>query len=191
MRNILLLILFFSINQAISQEKIGLKEIYITNDLAYKVSDSKLFTGIAQSKRKNKHLVYEEQYNNGIILSSNLYYNGNEIRVSNKTIYNPNKPFTLSKENKYHLNGEVFETTTYNDDGTKILVEQFKNEKLTYSCQYSGKMKHGLELIYGKNGAKMTYRCEFINGKKNGTEYCLNEDGTETKKEYRNGKKIK
>ncbi|TXE12407.1 hypothetical protein ES692_17940 [Psychroserpens burtonensis] len=168
-----------------------MKEVYIENNLVYKNATDEPFTGITQSKRKNGHLVYEEEYKNGVILSSNLYYNGKEIRVSNKTIYNPNKPLVLSKEIKYQLDGEIFETTTYNDDGIKILIEQFKNRKLTYSCQYLGKKKHGLQLGYGENGEKMTYRCEFINGKKNGTEYCLNDDGTETKKEYRNGKKIK
>jgi antitoxin component YwqK of YwqJK toxin-antitoxin module len=183
--------MFFTFNELISQEIIGMKEVYIENNLVYKNTTNELFTGIAQSKRKNGHLVYEEEYKDGIILSSNLYYNGKEKRVSNKTIYNPNKPTTLSKEYKYNLESEIYETTTYNDDGIKILVEQFKNGKLSYSCQYLGKKKNGLELGYGENGEKLTYRCEFINGKKNGTEYCLNEDGTETKKEYRNGKKIK
>jgi len=183
--------MFFTFNELISQEKIGMKETHIENNLVYEASNDKLFTGTTQSKRKNGHLVYEEEYKNGIILSSNLYYNGEEIRVSNRTIYNPNKPFILSKEIRYHLDGEIFETTTYNDDGIKILVEQFKNGKLTYSCQYSGKKKHGLELGYVEDGEKLTYRCEFINGKKNGMEYCLKDDGTETIKEYRNGKKIK
>ncbi|CAM1365174.1 conserved hypothetical protein [Tenacibaculum litoreum] len=187
----MILLMFFTFNELISQEIIGMKEVYIDNNLVYKISNDELFTGIAQSKRKNGHLVYEEEYKNGIILSSNLYYNGKEIRVSNKTIYNPNKPLVLSKEIKYHLNGEVFETITYNDDGIKILVEQFKKGKLTYSCQYLGKKKNGLELGYGENGEKLTYRCEYVKGKKNGTEYCLNEKGIETKKEYLNGKKIK
>ena len=168
-----------------------MKEVYIENNLVYKNTNDELFTGIAQNKRKNGHLVYEEEYKNGVILSSNLYYNGKEKRVSNKTIYNPNKPLVLSKEIKYRLNGEIFETITYNDDGIKILVEQFENSKLIYSCQYFGKKKHGLQLGYKEKGDKITYRCEFINGKKNGTEYCLNDDGTETRNEYRNGKKIK
>ncbi|WP_242133011.1 toxin-antitoxin system YwqK family antitoxin [Aestuariivivens marinum] len=190
-RNLLILIMLFTFNELISQEIIGMKEVYIDNNLVYKNETDKLFTGIAQSKRKNGHLVYEEEYKNGIILSSNLYYNGQEIRVSNKTIYNSEKPLVLSKEIKYNLDGQIFERTTYNDDGIKILVEQFKNEKLTYSCQYFGKKKNGLELGYAEDGEKLKYRCEFINGKKNGIEYCLKDDGTETKKEYKNGKKIK
>ena len=191
MRNLLILLISFTFNQVISQEIVDLKEVYIENKLVYKNTTDKLFSGIAQHKRRNGHLVYEEEYMNGIILTSNVYFNGKEIRVSNKTIYNPNKPLVLSKEIKYHLNGEVFETITYNDDGIKILVEQFKKGKLTYSCQYLGKKKNGLELGYGENGEKFTYRCEYVKGKKSGTEYCLNEKGIEIKKEYLNGKKIK
>ena len=183
--------MFFTFNKLISQEIVGMKEVYIDKNLVYKSSNDKLFTGIAQSKRKSGHLVYEEEYENGIILSSNLYYNGKEIRVSNKTIYNPNKPFALSKENNYHLNGEIFETTTYNDDGIKILVEQFKNGKPTYSCEYLGKKKHGLELRFGDNGEKITDRCEYNIGKKHGEEFCINCDGGKTVTKYENGKKIK
>jgi antitoxin component YwqK of YwqJK toxin-antitoxin module len=183
--------MFFTFNKLISQEIVGMKEVYIENNLVYKNANDELFTGVAESKRKNGHLVYDEEYENGIILSSNLYYNGKEKRVSSKTIYNPNNPLVISKEYRYNLESEIFETTTYNDDGIKILLEQFKNGKLTYSCQYLGKKKHGLELNYGKNGEKLTYSCEFINGKKNGTEFCLNGLGVETKREYRNGKKLK
>ncbi|AXT54668.1 hypothetical protein D1815_02455 [Aquimarina sp. AD1] len=158
--------MFFTFNKMVSQETIEMKETYIDNNLVYQSINDKLFTGIAQKKRKNGHLVYEEEYENGIILSSNLYYNGKEKRVSNKTIYNPNKPLVLLQEHKYDLKGEIFETVTYNNDGIKILLEQFEKEKLTYSCQYLGK-------------------------KKNGIEYCLNKNGVETQIEYRNGKKVK
>lgn len=158
--------MFFSFNPLISQETLAIKEVYIDNNLAYKSVDDHLFTGIAQSKRKNGHLSFEEEYKNGIILSYSLYYNGKEKRVSNKTIYNPDKPFVVSKKHKYHLEGEIYETITYNDDGVKILEEQFINGELTYSCQYLGKKKHGIE-------------------------YCHNKKGIEIKNEYRNGKKIK
>ncbi|MGC6431265.1 MAG: hypothetical protein ACON5F_09515 [Jejuia sp.] len=168
-----------------------MKEVYVKNDLVYKIADDKLFTGTAQSKRKNGHLVYEEEYENGIILSSYLYFNGKEKKISNKSIYNRNKPLVLSKEYAYDLKGKIFEITTYNEDGVKILYEQFTNGKVSYSCQYLGKKKHGLELGYRNGGEKMTSRCEYINGKKNGTEYCLKEDGTEIKKQYKLGKRIK
>ncbi len=191
MRNLLILLMFFTFNKLISQEIIGMKEVYIENNLVYKVIDDELFTGIAQVKRKNEHLVYEEEFENGIILYSYLYFNSKEKRLSTKTIYNPNKPNVLSKKIMYNLQKEIFEIHTYNDDGIKILREQFTNGKVSYSCQYLGKKKHGIELGYRDGGEKMTFRCEYINGKKNGTEYCLKEDGTETKKQYKLGKRIK
>jgi len=168
-----------------------MKEIYINNNLAYKVTDKGLFTGIAQVKRKNGHLVYEEEFKNGIIFYSNLYFNGKEKILSAKTVYNPNLPYTISKELIYDLQQEIFEIRTYNDDGIRILIEQFQNGKLTYSCQYLGKIKHGLELGYRDGGEIMTSRCEYINGKKHGTEYCLNENGTESKTEFYYGKKVR
>lgn len=191
MKNTFILLIFLTFNQLFSQEVIEMKQVYIENKLMHKVLNHELLTGTAQVKRKNGHLVYEEKYKNGIILSSNLYFNGKEIRVSNKSIYNPRKPLTLSKEYSYDLKGDIFEITTYNDDGIKRLYEQFTNGNISYSCQYLGKKKHGLELGYRDGGKKMTFSCEYLNGKKNGTEYCLNKKGVETKKQYRNGKKIK
>jgi len=190
MRNILFILIFFSFNKVVSQEIIEMKEIYISNNLVYKIGDGKLFTGIAQVKKNNGHIVYEEEFKNGVIIFSNVYFNGNEKRLSTEAIYNSNKPYVLSKEIRYDLNGEVFEIHTYNDEGIKILIEQFTNGKLSYSCQYLGKKKNGIELGYRDGGEKLTYRCEYINGKKQGIEYCLDENGIERKKEFDNGKKI-
>ena len=191
MRNILILLMFFTFNKLISQEIVQMKEIYVQNNLVYKIVGDGLFTGIAQVKRSNGHLVYEEEFKNGVIIFSYLYFNGKEKRLSTKTIYNPNKPYVLSKELMYELKGDIFEIHSYNDDGIKILKEQFTNGNLSYSCQYLGKNKHGIELGYRDGGEKMTFRCEYINGKKHGTEYCLLENGIETIKEFNNGKKIK
>jgi len=60
-----------------SQDTLRMRDVYIDNDLVYKVSGER-FTGVVQSKRKNGHLVYEEVYNDGIILYSNLYFNTKE-----------------------------------------------------------------------------------------------------------------
>ena len=191
MRNTLILLMFFTFNKLISQETVEMKQVYIENNLVYKIVDDGLFTGIAQFKRTNGHLVYEEEFKNGIILFSYLYFNGKEKRLSSKTIFDPNKPYVLSKRYEYDLQGGIFEIYTYNDNGIKILEEQFTNGKLSYSCQYSGKKKHGIELGYRDGGEKMTFSCEYINGKRNGIEYCLHENGIETKKKFNNGKRIK
>ncbi|MEL0457394.1 hypothetical protein WJN01_14235 [Flavobacteriaceae bacterium SZ-1-7] len=191
MRNFLVLLMLFTFNKLISQEVIGMKEVYIDNNLVYKVTDDGLFTGIAQVKRTNGHLVYEEEFKNGVILFSYLYFNGKEKRLSSKTKFNPNKPYVLSKRYEYDLQGDIFEIFTYNDNGIKILKEQYTNGKISYSCQYLDKKKNGIELGYRDGGEKMTFRCEYINGKKNGIEYCLKEDGTEIRKQYKLGKRIK
>uniref|UniRef100_UPI0040497019 hypothetical protein n=1 Tax=Gelidibacter sp. TaxID=2018083 RepID=UPI0040497019 len=191
MKTILIILMFFTFNKLLSQETVAMKEVYIVNNLAYKIGSDNLFSGIAQVKRNNGHLVYEEEFKNGVIIFSYLYFNGKEKRLSTKTIFNPNKPYIYLKEFSYHLNGEIFEIRTYNEDGIKILIEQFQNGKLSYSCQYLGNKKNGIELGFSNSDEKITFRCEYINGKKHGIEYCLKKDGTETKKKYQNGKKIK
>ena len=54
MKKILILLMFISI-KTISQERIGIKEVYAENNLVYKNSDEKLFTGIIEKKRRNGH----------------------------------------------------------------------------------------------------------------------------------------
>ena len=71
---LLLLVFIFSSLELISQDTLGMKEVYIDNDLVYKM-DGQRFTGLAQDKRKNGKLNYEEQYKDGVILWSNLYFN--------------------------------------------------------------------------------------------------------------------
>ncbi|MCH3882995.1 MULTISPECIES: toxin-antitoxin system YwqK family antitoxin [Tenacibaculum] len=191
MSKILILIIFLSFNKITSQEIIGIDDTYIENNLVYKISNDSLFNGIAQRKRRNGHLVFETKFKKGIIISSKIYYNGKIKRVSNKTIYNSEKPYLKSKEYKYNLESEIFETTTYNENGEKILLEQFKKGKLTYSCEYLGKKKHGIELGYEENGEKLTYSCEYKNGKKHGEELCIKCGDKKRVTKYENGKKIK
>ena len=189
MKKILILLIFFSI-KTFSQEIVEIRDVYVENNLIYKNSNEKLFTGIIQKKRRNGHLVFEEKYKNGIILEGNLYFNGKEKRISEKKIYHSEKPQTISKEIKYYLNGEIFQIKTYNNSGFKVLLEQFKNGKRIYSCEYLGKKKNGIELGYRENGT-LFHRCEYKNGKKNGKEFCINEKGEKTTWEYKNGKKVK
>lgn len=183
MKNILILILFFSINQAISQEKIGIKEIYISNNLAYKVSNDKLFSGIAQKVRNNGHLVYEEKYENGIILISNLYYNTLENVVSDKIIYNPEKPFVISKEIRFGNTTDWDQITYYDENGNKELIEKRENGKYD---------ENGIKTFFEqRENGKLIYSCQYNNNKKHGTEYTLCDNGDELTVKYVNGKKEK
>lgn len=170
------LFLTYQIN---SQDIVEMKAIYLDNqNIAHRVKDDSIFTGIAQHIRRNGHLVYEEIFINGVITTSKLYFNLEELKISNKTIYNENKPYVISKEFKYNLKGQVFEIITYDVNGKKALTEQFKNDKLIYSCEFNGKKKHGFELNFGENGNELLYKCEYRNGKKHGTEICIKKNGT-------------
>lgn len=166
MKNILILILFFNCNQLIAQEKIGIKDLYYENYIAHKVSDDKLFSGIAQKVRNNGHIIYDEVYENGILIKSTVYYNRTEKQIPAIVIFYYEKSFTPKTEINYGLSKPRIEYIHYNQDGKKILNEIFTMDILTYKCEY-------------------------VNGKKHGTEFCINDDGTKLTLEYNNGKKVK
>lgn len=166
MRNILILILFFTFNQLISQENIGLKDVYYENDLAHKVSDNKLFSGIAQKVRRNGHLVYDEVYENGILIKSTEYYNRTEKPIPARVVFYYENSTAPKTKIIYDLSQPRIEHIHYNQYGEKVMNEIYTEDILTYKCKY-------------------------VNGKKHGTEFCINEDGTILTIEYSNGKKIK
>jgi antitoxin component YwqK of YwqJK toxin-antitoxin module len=160
----LILIVFISISfEVISQDTLDMKEVYIDNDLVYKM-DGQRFTGLAQQKRKNGKLNYEEQYKDGVILWSNLYFNTKEKKVSDKTIYNRYKLWIIEKEIRLRLSQDTLHIKTYDENGKKILLEQFENNKVTYSCEYNGKKRHGQEMCYDDDGNKLIF--QYVNGKK-------------------------
>ena len=169
MKNILILLMFFTSLNLISQERISINDIYIGEDnIAYRTDNDQKFTGFAQKVRKNGHVVYEDQFDNGIIISHSVFFNSSDKKLAGKMIYNKDKPFVFEKfiEYKSNRNGHWTEVEYYDQNGHKILEEIVSD-------------------------GKTTYRCEFLNGKKHGTESCINKDGTELTTEYENGKKLK
>ena len=165
MKNILLIIIFCFFNGLFAQEKVGLKEVYVENNLAYKVVDDELFSGQAQKVRKNGHLVYEEYYDKGVPLKTIVYYNGTDIPTPARITEFYENTFDKKKETTFGLSKPTVELRFYDQNGKKTLIEEYENEKLTYSCEY-------------------------LKNKKHGTEFCLKDDGTELKIEYLHGKKI-
>ena len=162
--NFILLFVFFTVwSNLFCQDSISLKDVYLNNEIAYKI-DGERFTGIAQSKRKNGHLVYEEVYNDGVVLLSNLYFNGKQQIVSDRIEYNRYKLWTPAKEYRYNLKGQVIRSISYDENGLKVLVEEFQDGELVYSCQYNGRKKHGVEFCFTEEGEKLMF--EYINGKK-------------------------
>jgi len=166
MKNILLIIFICLLNQLSSQEIVGMKDLYVENDLTYKVSDEKLYSGQAQHVRKNGHLVYEEYFDNGKLTKSITYYNGTEKPTPATETEYDSETQTKRKETNYGLNKPTTEFKHFDINGNKTLIEQYENEKLIYRCEYQKNKKHGIE-------------------------FCLNDDGTEMRIEYRNGKKVK
>lgn len=160
---IIFLVLISTSFEMISQDTLDIKEVYIDNDLVYKMSGER-FTGLAQKKRKNGHLTYEEYYKDGVILFSNLYFNTKEKKLSDKAIYNRYRLWVLQKEISYTLSGDTFEIKSYDENGKKILLEQFENSKVSYSCEYNGRKKHGKEFCYDDDGNVLIF--EYNNGKK-------------------------
>lgn len=163
-----LLITIFSLFFGYGQDTIDIKEIYINDGLAYKVANDRIFTGVAQKTRKNGHVVFEEFYDNGKILSDITYFNFREKEPSSETIYHVSEKFVPQKRIKYLSNkhGKWQEIIHYDHKGEKVLEETLKE-------------------------GKITYKCEYLNGKKHGSEFCFDEDGNELIFQYENGKKIK
>tara|TARA_R110002074_G_scaffold60012_3_gene145652 strand:+ start:737 stop:1258 length:522 start_codon:yes stop_codon:yes gene_type:complete len=148
----------------IAQELVGFDDLYINENLIYKVSNDSLFTGICERRRKNGHLVLEETFYKGTILNANYYYNGKQKIMSDSIIYHPKKPYTYKELYRFNLKSQMTEKNSYDTNGKLILVENFENGKLTYSCQYNGKKKHGKEFCSSKEGEVLEF--EYINGKK-------------------------
>ncbi|WP_339841382.1 hypothetical protein [uncultured Maribacter sp.] len=146
-----------------SQDTLDMKEVYIDNDLVYKM-DGQRFTGLAQDKRKNGKLNYEEQYKDGVILWSNLYFNTKEKLVSDKTLYHKYKLGVIEKVIRLRLSQDTLEVKTYDEKGKKVLLEQYEDGKVTYSCEYNGRKKHGKEFCYDDDGNELIF--EYNNGKK-------------------------
>ena len=166
---IILLFLFLTFSKLFAQETVSINEIYIdNNNIAHKVENDEKFTGFAQKTRKNGHIIYEDEFENGIILVNYSYFNSSDKRLAGKMIYNQNKPFVFEKfiEYKSNKNADWQEIKSYDQNGIKILEETITD-------------------------GKTTYRCEFLNGKKHGTEFCIKEDGSDLIIEYKNGKKVK
>lgn len=165
MKKILLIFIFFAFNQLFAQEIVGLRDLYVENKLTYKIADGQLFSGQAQSVRKNGHLVYEEYFDSGYLTKSIVYYNGTEKPIPARVTEFHEKSSNKKKETNFGFSKPTTEIKYFDQNGKKTLIEQYENEKLTYRCEYS-------------------------ENKKNGTEFCYKNDGTELRIEYKNGKKI-
>ena len=139
-------------------------DVYLEGELLYKLSDRTLYTGKYERKRWNGHLVYEEHFKNGIIVSAVEYFNGKQKRVADSIVYNPEKPFIRLEEYRYNSNSQLIRKRIYSDDGKLKLKEEYNDGMLVYSCEYNSRKKHGKEFCYSKDGKPL--EVEYVNGKK-------------------------
>lgn len=161
---VLLLVFISSALDMFSQDTLDMKEVYIDNELVYSYSDNERFTGVAQLKKRNGQVYFEEVYKDGVILFDYQYFKGTDRKLIYKTDYNRYKLWSKEKEYYYPKSGKWTQMTSFNENGIKVLVEQYEKDKVIYSCAYSGKKKHGQELCYDDEGNKMIF--QYLNGKK-------------------------
>lgn len=146
------------------QERIKTSEIYISKEIAYKESNNTIFTGIAEYRKNNGHLVFEKEYTNGYITKYTLYYNTDEKIVSDETLYYENN---IKKRHIIFASSSDYPLKTITDfdlNGKKTLEEQYLGDKLIYHCEYFNGKKHGTIYSIDKNNVK--HSCTYNNGKK-------------------------
>ncbi|QCW99106.1 hypothetical protein FGM00_02870 [Aggregatimonas sangjinii] len=141
-----------------------MKDVYMDNLLVYKISDNERFTGIAQEKRKNGHLINEDKYEDGIVQWTKLYFNTKEKLVSDKIVYHKYKLWEDKERIRFRLSQDTLHIKTYDENGKKLLVREFENNKLIYSCEYNGRKKHGQEICYDDDGNELVFK--YVNGRK-------------------------
>jgi len=147
----------------IAQERINTGNIYTTKGISYKKSDNSPFTGVAEFRKNNGNLMFEKEYNNGFITKYTLYFRGDEKIISNETFYHE-KSNTKKKNISYPYNGTLKTITDYDENGKKLLEEQYISDKLVFHCEYINGKKHGVVYSTDKNNIKST--CTYNDGKR-------------------------
>ena len=59
-----------------------------------------------------------------------------EKLISDKTLYHKYKLWVIEKEIRLRLSQDTLEVKTYNENGEKVLIQQYENNKVTYRCEY-------------------------------------------------------
>lgn len=156
--------LFFE-NFVFSQQIVSINETYISDEnLVYSTQTDKPFTGKAQRKRKNGHLVYEEEYKEGYIIKSTVFYNRTgEPTPATVFLYDEKDNFRAIKKFQFGLKKKTKMITHFDSKGKKKFFESYLDEKLIYSCEYQNNRKHGKEFCV-VDGEEIVI--EYINGKK-------------------------
>jgi antitoxin component YwqK of YwqJK toxin-antitoxin module len=162
MKKIFLIILLFTL-KSFSQEIVSNDDIYLIDNLAYKKSDSKLFTGKIQKFKNNDHLKYEVEFEQGILKKNTLYFNGKEKIIAEETYYFY-KTLKVEKKITYSLDHTMLWIKHYDLSENLKLDEIYENDILIYTCSYLNNKKQGVQFSIDKKGVK--HECFYENGKR-------------------------
>lgn len=110
-------------------------------------------------------MIFEDEYNNGYLTKCTLYYNTGEKIIAQETLYYENVN-TKKKHTSFpsSVDYPLKTITDFDENGKKILVEQYMGDKLIYHCEYLNGKKHGTIYSIDKNNVKHT--CTYNNGKR-------------------------
>ena len=145
-----------------SQEILTNNDIYTENNLAHKVENNQLFTGIIQKFKQNNHLHSEFEFKDGILVNGKIYFNGKEKIVAEERYFLKSNG-NIEKKIKYSLDHKTLWITYYNELGEKVLEEDFYENEIIYRCPYFKNKKHGIVFSINKKGVKS--ECKYENGK--------------------------
>jgi len=147
-----------------AQDTLNMNDVYMDNLLVFKISDGERFTGIAQKKRKNGQLVNEDKFEDGVVRWTKLYFNTKKKLLSDKIVYHKYILWEDKERIRFRLSQDTLHIKTYDEKGKKLLIREYENNKVVYSCEYNGRKKHGKEFCYDEDGNELIFH--YVNGKK-------------------------
>ena len=163
MRKLLIFVVVFTSFKLLSQhQRVKEKEVYICNNNKIRlVSNNELFSGTVEKVKNHQFIEYEEKFKDGVLMELNVFFR-NSKKISDKYVYDPQRPLHIVKRIRYgHHDG--WKQIVYLDDNEQTeLIETYQDNKLTYSCEHSGRPKNGKEIFYA-NGA-IVKELFYING---------------------------
>lgn len=148
-----------------AQKRVSTYDLVTKNKLTYIKTTGELFTGIAESRKKNGHLILDESITDGYKTKYTVYYNTDVEAISSEIYYYENS-FIEKLRIEYSLDHKDRRIIHYDNNGKKKFAETYYDENLIYSCEYN-------------------------NGKKNGKEFCITKKCGDNTEFYDNGKKVK
>ena len=160
MKNLILLFFLFSLN-IYSQDSLTIKQVHFEKGTCYRNDNNGLFSGKAQSYKHKKHLVFETEFKNGILIKSIEYFNGKKRKIAEEIYYG--NYGAKQKKIKYEYSIDYKWIEYYNENSQKVLEEEYENGNLVYKCEYLNNKKNGIAFRINKNGEKS--ECKFENGK--------------------------